>query len=417
MKNILIYSHDTYGLGNIRRTIAIAEHVVSSFHDVNILIITGSPVIQSFRLSERIDYIKLPCFVRTDRNCYSSKFLLLNNDSVTALRANIIRSVFQDFEPDLILVDKNPCGIANELSELFSDLNSQFNRPKMVLLLRDILDESEATQHLWKSQRYDEFVCQEYDGVLVVGEKAIFDLGEMYRFSTKLKTMLHYCGYIKRSNSTVASIPKTVGKNKPCQRVLVMAGGGQDGYDLLRNYLIAQQYFCTESHESLLFCGPELSLVQQQEIVALGKQCANTRIEEFTNRLESHIARADLLICMGGYNTVCEAMSYKKQTIIVPRNYPVTEQTMRAKLFEELGLLKMIHPDHLTPELLASKLKELLDDDNESRCTPERLALDGLTNIQQYIGQVLSLHGDQNNGLTVHPVIENMTSPLLEATV
>ena len=40
--NILMYSHDTYGLGYIRRSMAIANHLCD--HDTNVLIITGSPI-------------------------------------------------------------------------------------------------------------------------------------------------------------------------------------------------------------------------------------------------------------------------------------------------------------------------------------------------------------------------------------
>ena len=43
--NILMYCHDTYGLGHIRRTMAIAEHLRNS--NVNILILTGSPSLVS----------------------------------------------------------------------------------------------------------------------------------------------------------------------------------------------------------------------------------------------------------------------------------------------------------------------------------------------------------------------------------
>ena len=47
---ILMYSHDTYGLGHIRRTMAIASHLRSP--QVNILILTGSPIVGRFAFPE-----------------------------------------------------------------------------------------------------------------------------------------------------------------------------------------------------------------------------------------------------------------------------------------------------------------------------------------------------------------------------
>ena len=51
---ILIYSHDAYGLGNIRRTLLLAQTLREEFADAAILMVTGSPVIHSFRIPDRV---------------------------------------------------------------------------------------------------------------------------------------------------------------------------------------------------------------------------------------------------------------------------------------------------------------------------------------------------------------------------
>jgi len=45
---VLIYSHDTFGLGHLRRSRAIANALVRSHPDASVVIISGSPVIGSF---------------------------------------------------------------------------------------------------------------------------------------------------------------------------------------------------------------------------------------------------------------------------------------------------------------------------------------------------------------------------------
>ena len=78
MKRILIYSHDTFGLGNIRRMLEVARHLVESSPQVSVLVITGSPMLHAFRIPARIDYVKLPCLSRNVEGRYGSRSLELS---------------------------------------------------------------------------------------------------------------------------------------------------------------------------------------------------------------------------------------------------------------------------------------------------------------------------------------------------
>src|SRR4029453_13502439 len=62
---ILLYSHDTFGLGNIRRSLLLGELFASEYPHAAILLVTGSPMIHAFSLPRQMDYVKLPCVNRT----------------------------------------------------------------------------------------------------------------------------------------------------------------------------------------------------------------------------------------------------------------------------------------------------------------------------------------------------------------
>src|ERR1051326_4090430 len=66
-RRILLYSHDTFGLGNIRRTLLLAQELIDQYPKAAVLLITGSQMIHSFRIPEGVDYVKLPCLDRIDR--------------------------------------------------------------------------------------------------------------------------------------------------------------------------------------------------------------------------------------------------------------------------------------------------------------------------------------------------------------
>jgi predicted glycosyltransferase len=104
---MLVYSHDTFGLGNIRRMIAICEHLKTRIPEISVLVLTGSPMLHSFRLTDGIDYVKLPCLRRDAGGAMGVKYLNLSLDSTVRLRRELIFSTVTYLRPDIFLIDKN----------------------------------------------------------------------------------------------------------------------------------------------------------------------------------------------------------------------------------------------------------------------------------------------------------------------
>ncbi len=142
---LMVYSHDTFGLGNIRRMLAICKHVHSSIRDSSILIVSGSPMLQSFRVEPGIDYIKLPCLKRTELGDLGVRFLDLDVSEIVRLRRELILSTVMSYRPDVVLVDKKPDGLAGELEPSLRHIKCSLSQTRMYLVLRDILDSSSAT--------------------------------------------------------------------------------------------------------------------------------------------------------------------------------------------------------------------------------------------------------------------------------
>ena len=80
---------------------------------------------------------------------------------------------------------------------------------------------------------------------------------------------------------------------------------------------------------------------------------------------------ADRIIAMGGYNTVCETLSFEKRALIVPRSKPRQEQLIRAERMRNLGLLDYLEAESLKPEALSAWI---------ARSLP-RLKLNGQVNL------------------------------------
>lgn len=390
-KRILMYSHDAYGLGNIRRMLEIADHLVQSDPDVSILLVSGSPMAHAFRMPARVDYIKLPSVGRTQAGAPCVRSLGLGYEQVIRLRAGVIAAAALDFLPDLVLVDKQPFGIADELAPALALLRERAHPPKVVLLLRDILDAPEATRLQWEKRRNHETIHDYYDRVLVVGTEQVFDAAAEYGFPEATARKVRYCGYIERPQPAkpAQQVRRELGLGAE-PLVLVTAGGGGDGLHLMRTYLAGLAGRGDSGFATLLVVGPEMSPAHQAELGALAARCAGVVVREFTDDMMSCMGAADVVVAMGGYNTVCELLTLKKRMVIVPRVEPVQEQWLRAQRMQQMGLLRVVHPDALCPEGLVGVVREELARPPGGSDALQAFALDGLPRIAASIAELLA---------------------------
>ncbi|WDT77997.1 MAG: glycosyltransferase (plasmid) [Candidatus Manganitrophus sp.] len=392
MKKLMVYSHDTFGLGNIRRMLSICKYLIDVIPDLSILIVSGSPMVHTFRIPQRLDYIKLPCLRRTEREGYSVKYLGTDMSETMRLRSELILSAVTYFRPDLFLVDKKPFGVKKELKGVLNYLKIHLPETKQVLLLRDILDSPEATIKVWKQNRYQEAIRLFYDLVLVVGSPDVFDPRKEYRMSPSVSEKVRLCGYIRREAGLKGgdAVRKEL-QLKDEKLVLVTPGGGEDGYRLVKTYLCGLEHLPAGLNvRSLIICGPEMPEAQRKQLFEMAAGWPSVQITEFTNDLMSYMEAADVVLSMAGYNTVCEILSLKKRAIVVPRVHPVKEQLLRAERMARLGLLRSVHPDRLTPQSLAGVLLEELGLQRTGASPPFPLGMNALPQIRDRILRLLS---------------------------
>ena len=393
-KKIMVYSHDAYGLGNIRRMLAICQYLLKSIPNVSILLVSGSPMLQSFRLPVGLDYIKLPCLNRGASGEIAAKYLNADINSTLKLRSEIILATAKNYQPDLVLVDKKPSGIQGELDPTINYLKSNFPVTKLVLLLRDILDAPDKTIQQWQQEGYYQKVESLFDRLLVVGMPEIFDLCREYQFGSTIRSKVRFCGYLRKESGLKnrRTIRQELGIKPEEKLVLVTPGGGEDGYCLINNYLTGlghnKERYNQEKIRSLIFCGAEMPPQQQQRIYQQAKKYPNVTVLEFTNDLMSYVNTADAVICMCGYNTITEVLQKGKRAIVVPRIKPGQEQLIRAQSLAKAGLIQMIHPEDLEPNLLSETLFHSLGQVRHVKPTTN-LNFGGLQKLTNYLAILL----------------------------
>lgn len=392
-RRIMVYSHDAFGLGNLSRMLAICRYLLKHIDNLSILLISGSPLIHSFRLPLGLDYIKLPCLNR-GQSGMAVKYLNADIESTLKLRSEIILAAARNYQPDLVLVDKKPSGIKGELEPTIEFLKSNLPATKFVLLLRDILDTPEKTIAEWQREDYYRTIESLYDRILIVGMQEIFDLVREYQFGSAIADKVRYCGYIRKELGLKnrRTIRQELGISKDDKLVLVTPGGGEDGYYLVSNYLqgLARQSdrFNHKNIHTLIFCGAEMPLQHQQQIYRQARGLPGVTVKEFTNDMMSYVNTADLVVSMCGYNTVTEVLQKGKKAIVVPRIKPGREQLIRAQSMAKAGLIEIFHPQTLEPNLL---IETVFDSLNSDKSSDKSVSLDflGLPRITEYLTMAL----------------------------
>lgn len=389
---LMVYSHDAFGLGNIRRMLTICEYLLRTLPDISILVVSGSPALHTLRIPEGLDYIKLPCLGRDISGQLEAKYLKGMPETLVRLRSHLILTAAVHFQPDVLLVDKKPQGLRNELKETLQHLKRYQPDTKRVLLLRDILDTPAATIQQWRTNNYYRLTHQHYDQIWVAGTPEIFNLPHEYRFPLPLRRKVRFCGYLGRgSGGTSRPVLRRQLRIDPEEPLVVVTpGGGGDGYQLIKTYLDTVKYSIQTAQpvfKTVIISGPEMPAVQRQQLQIQIKSHSQLRLLEFSDDLISYLNAADVVVAMAGYNTTCEILSLRKSAIVVPRTRPVKEQWMRAKRFADRGLLYAIHPQQLTPQKLSQSLHQALIQKSPAL---DSFRLDGLPRLAQLMHDLMS---------------------------
>ena len=393
---LIVYSHDAFGLGNIRRTLKICDQLAKEIPDLSILLLTGSPMVHSFRLSPKVDYVKLPCVHRQARNKYISKYLRTSFREISQMRQDLIFACFKSFKPDIVLVDKVPVGIKGELSQSIEWLKSERPDSKLILGLRDILDDPEHVRKLWERRNFYDTLERFYDSIWVFGSSKIYDMVAEYGFPENIARKLNYCGYIMQSPALrdKDEVKRELGIGAG-RFVVVTAGGGGDGYNLMKTYLKSLRALrrsingdADRAIHSLIVLGPDMPLHKKERLLQkVSDGPGLVKIIDFTTEMLNYMNAADLVVSMGGYNTTCEILSLQKRAIIVPRVRPVTEQWIRTRRLQDLGFVDMIHPEKLTSETLSERVLQILFEPKTAatEIAYKTLDSDGLPRISRFV--------------------------------
>ncbi|MBT8153996.1 hypothetical protein KMP13_08805 [Epibacterium ulvae] len=382
---VVLYSHDTFGLGHLRRSRALAEAITAADPSASALILTGSPVAGRFTFPTRVDHVRLPGVIKQADGSYASRTMGMDIEETTQLRANLILSTVESYAPDILIVDKEPSGFRGELLPTLERLSTD-GSAKVVLGLRDVLDEPEVLAREW--ERKDAIRATEayYDEIWVYGSRSVYEPTQGLPLSAETRARMHWTGYLRRDLGEIGPAPQQ-------PYVLITPGGGGDGATMVDLVLSAYEQDPTLEPRAVLVYGPFLSGETREDFeTRVARLEGRVTAVGFESQIETLFAGAQGVVAMGGYNTFCELLSFDRPAVIVPRTKPRLEQWIRASRAEELGLVSMLdeNRDGLTPTSMIKAIRALENQTPPSAAGAHAQLLDGLDYVTARVESLLA---------------------------
>jgi predicted glycosyltransferase len=352
---VFFYVQHLLGIGHLRRAATLAQALERAGFQVTLA--SGGKPVEGYRV------LQLPP-VSSDAEF---KQLLDENgnpvdDPWKRRRREALLAAYAAAAPDLLLIELFPFGrrqMRFELLPLLGMATESKKRPLIVCSVRDLIQS--------KPEREAEIVeCFEhyYDRLLVHGDPRVAGFERSFGATPRLASKLHYTGYVVQDSSPA-------GSDAGAGEVLVSAGGGAVGQHLLEAAIAARPLTSLRERTWRVLAG-----INAQDLAGLQARAGpGIIIERFRDDFTLRLRNCLLSVSQAGYNTVLETLQAGARAVVVPfAGGTESEQTLRATLLAERGLLQVVEEAALTPATLAAAIDRAVA---RPRPAPGAIDLDG----------------------------------------
>jgi predicted glycosyltransferase len=372
--SLLFYCQHSVGLGHLMRSYALCAELA---HRFRVVLVCGGPLPDGIEPPRGVELVALPAlgvdpggrFVSHDR-----RFTV--EEAWTERHARILATLYS-VRPAVLLVELFPFGRAKFAREIVPLLEAaRASGALCACSLRDILVRGRSNQ-----RRHDERACElvnaHLDAILVHCDARFARLEETFGPRRRLAVPVYYTGFV--------AAPAAPGP-RYARRIVVSAGGGLVGEPLLRAAADAQPTLWARTGLPMRlvagpFCPPKargaLSRRRQPGLEVL----------HTTPDLAAELREAAASVSQCGYNTALAVIRARVPALVVPyATEEEDEQRSRAERLAELGALRALAPEELTPAALAGAVETLL----EFEPKPAELDLEGARESARVLSELVA---------------------------
>lgn len=378
---VALYSHDSVGLGHTRRNLAIAHALAGRLpaatgRPVSGLLMTGERTATGFDCPTGWDWVVMPG-ISKDGGRYTPRTLGVDMGRLREVRSSLIDGTLGAFQPHLVVIDRHAFGVDGELEAPLWRLRRDRPGCRIVLGLREVLDDAATASSEWDRMGTDR-IRGLFDEIWVYGDPVVHDPVASGEVPADLADLVRFTGYL--------SAGRHAGHPAAAERpyLLSMAGGGSDGYALTAAAAAAP---VPPGYRHLVVTGPQMAPEARRKVEAAAG--TRTRVLPSVPDGLSYIHGAAATVAMGGYNSLCEILSSGTPALIVPRETPRTEQLIRARALQGRGAVDLLRTTEATPAALGRWLAAAADRGTIQTSARLRLDLHGLDAVARHAARLV----------------------------
>jgi predicted glycosyltransferase len=351
---VLAYSHDGYGLGHLRRNLRIVNGLRRQRPDLEAVLATGAKSAERLIAPFGMSCVSLPSVVKVANGHYVVDDQAATLEEVMRRRSDVLADAVREFRPDLLLVDRYPRGMHEELARALAVYAAEHPGAPAVLGLRDILDSPAAIRSEWQEQGHSQAIRDTYQMVLCYGDPSVYDPIREYGLPRDVAERIQFTGYLADELLAADALEVRRSYEAAGGRLAVCTlGGGRDAAGIADSFLSAIGHLHEQGWSGVLITGPYMAT---DDVDRLRDAASGVSVIRMVDDVPSYLAAADAVVCMGGYNTTCEVLALAVPAVIIPRIRPRQEQLMRAERLSARGLVRWMHPTGLSPRALAENI-------------------------------------------------------------
>ena len=383
MTSVVFYIQHLLGMGHVHRTAALAEAVAQAGKrlDVEVVVINGGTNDMTTMVPNcRVEQLPPIGIHERDFNDHRDADGNPVTDEYRHARTRRLIALVKTIKPAALVLELYPFGRRGfkfELEPLLTEIADWDDRPITISSVRDVLVPPSKEKRLpWIADQ----LSQHIDHILVHGDPKFMRLEDSFPVDPSYANRLTYTGFVVDQRS---ARPVISAFQEPGEEVVVSAGGGAVGYDLLACAMSAKSHTILADRRWHLICGPSMP---GEDIARLMNHAPEgVVIEKARPDMAVLHSTAALSIGQAGYNTVMEWLLAGRRGLAVPYDEgQETEQRVRADRLMQHGLVHVEPAEGLTPERLAAAVNRLWEEGTVLDPRPE-ISLDGADKTAAFI--------------------------------
>jgi predicted glycosyltransferase len=380
VKRILLYTHNSIGLGHAFRTLAVITGIKKWRPDIDFLVISGTSIPQIF-FRHGIELIKLPSIGldidSKDSPMYSRYLSRFELPEIFDFRQRIILESFSFFQPDAFIVEHNMTG---QMSELIPVLMKKWMRKGgpvdfcLVHLCRGIMRWVPLLAIPYQNPRHRSEsinIGSLYDFMYVLEDREVIDINKAFLGNDpELEKKISYLGKIthKAPDDLLPRQETFDGFGLPDRPTVLISLGRNNRIAALTKAIFAalDRTGIMDSHQVVMFLDPYLEDAAEKAI-RQDPHSARVRFKPFVPDLVDLVSHAELVISRAGYNTVNEILLTGVRAILIPESHGGGEQEMRARSIGD-DRVCVLAEDGLIREHLDATIRDLMSKPSGQAC-------------------------------------------------